>query len=272
MHGVVAALRRRRSRTASRDRPGRRRACCCGPCGSCGRSGGSAAGRGRRSRARRSRGTCSSTAFRPPHERGNSSYQAQKRARTRSTSIGSGGSQPWSRRGARRARSTASSSSGASAASNLAGSAAASAQHVERALERALRSAPRSARSAASSSSTRALGELAGEVVLPGVDLALQLVAPGGERRRSRPRSSTPSGPACRRVNAPSQRTPLIVGVDARASAPRASAGRRAPCSARRRAAISWPSRKTSAATVDRVARRSASAGSGRRRPPAAAG
>ena len=35
-------------------------------------------------------GTSSSTAFRPPHERGNSSYQALKRALTRSTSSGIG--------------------------------------------------------------------------------------------------------------------------------------------------------------------------------------
>ena len=89
---VVAARPRRRSPTASRGRRGRRRACCCGPCGSSGRSGGSAAGRATSKPSSASRGSCSSTPFRPPQERGNSSYQAPKRARSRSTSSGSGGS------------------------------------------------------------------------------------------------------------------------------------------------------------------------------------
>ena len=50
------------------------------------------AGRRRRSPSRRARGSCASTPFRPPQERGKTSYQAPKRARTRSTSSASDGS------------------------------------------------------------------------------------------------------------------------------------------------------------------------------------
>ena len=75
---------------------GRRpRACCCGPCAARGRSGGSAAGRARRSpssrrtrAAPRNRAACRARRARSPHERGNISYHAPNRARTRSTTSG----------------------------------------------------------------------------------------------------------------------------------------------------------------------------------------
>ncbi len=186
----------RRSRTASRDRPGRPRACCCGPCGSCGRSGGSAAGRARRSRARRSAGR----APRRPSARPTSAGTA--RTRTRSARARGRPRSPAGRRCAASWRSpwrsTAASTSGASAASNLALSAACSSRRMSSARSSIVRSAPRSARAGGVLEQQRALGELAAEVVLAGVDLALQLVAPGREDVAPGLDRSTPSARACR--------------------------------------------------------------------------
>ena len=89
--GVVAALGAADRPRAARIAGPRASACCSAPCGGRGRSGGWAAGRRRRSpsprRARagpRRRGTCRA---RPAsrRERGKNSYQAAKRARSRST-------------------------------------------------------------------------------------------------------------------------------------------------------------------------------------------
>ena len=87
--------RRSRSPRGSRDRRRRRSARCSAPCGCCGRSDGSAAGRARRSPSRRRRrgaprrrGTCRGGPARRA-DRGKSSYQALKRARSRSTTSGS---------------------------------------------------------------------------------------------------------------------------------------------------------------------------------------
>ena len=92
-------LRRRRSPTGCRGRPGRRSCCCWVPCGSSARSGGSAAGRatskpiaaisGRRA------STSANVPWRPASvaaERGKSSYHAPKRASSRSTTTASSAS------------------------------------------------------------------------------------------------------------------------------------------------------------------------------------
>ena len=129
---VVAAVGRRRSPTASRGRPGRRSASCCGPCGSSCRSGGSAAGRARRSRARRGAGSCSSTPLRPPKL---AREQLVPGAEARALAVDLERQRARQPRGRWRSalRSTAANSSGPSAASCLA--APPVLQRVERVLE-----------------------------------------------------------------------------------------------------------------------------------------
>ena len=90
MDGVVAALDAADGPRAARLARLRRSARCCGPCGARGRSGGWAAGRRRRSpwppRARSWASASRKVPWRPATpERGKNSYQAAKRARSRST-------------------------------------------------------------------------------------------------------------------------------------------------------------------------------------------
>ena len=259
---------RRRSPTASPGRSGRRRARCCGPCGWCGRSGGSAAGRRRRSRARPARGSCRSTPSSPPHERGNSSYQAPKRARTRSTSIASGRSSvtlPWRSW----VRSTASNSSGPSATSCLAGSGE---RGVLERRQRVLDQRPvagRSGRARAAALEQQRCPPTArpARSCWPAVELAhsSSRQVPNTSVHAStvysqRPVRSTSklAGPA----DAPE------VGVDPPHLAPRATARRPGRGSGRPRAA-GRGRRGTRRPRPRRGRRRSAWPGSGRRRPPA---
>ena len=223
---------------------------CCGPCGWCARSGGSAAGRGRRSRARRTAGAPHGPPRSPPQERGNSSYQAPKRARTRSTSIASGRSSVVAA-GAIRVALDRGEQLRPSAVSCLASPRGRSCPRAPRARARS-RARRCSARAPGGlAQQQHPLGQLAREVVLAGRELALELVAPGGERVGSTPRPSIASAPAVSTVKPPAQRTPsrwASIGCIG-ASRQRALARRRG--SARPLAATSWPSRKTSAETVD---------------------
>ena len=92
MHRVMAARRvADRPRAAGVARAGHERVVAALAVGAA-RSGGRAAGRGRRSPARAAAAAAAARRARPPKERGNSSYHAPKRARSRSTSSWIGGS------------------------------------------------------------------------------------------------------------------------------------------------------------------------------------
>ena len=215
---VVAALRRSRSPTGCRGRPGRRRARCCGPCGSCARSGGSAAGRRRRSRARRAAAAARATPSKPPHERGKSSYHAPKRARSRSTST-------LERRCRRR------------------GLGAVARRRGERLLDASASATP--SRTAPSASSLA-------RSAWPAVDLPRAARSARRRRGRPRPRSRTPSGRAGRPRRAAVQRS-LPSGLERRLEPAR----RARPAGTRTAApSTSWPSRKIVAPDARRARRR----------------
>ena len=152
------------------------------------------------------------TPRKPPQERGNSSYQAPKRPRSRSTSSSSGAVELLvprdrsPRRGARRAP-----------------RARRRAPRARRRPARARRR-PRLERGAGRRrwrarpprAGARALGQLAGEVGLAGLELARDLVAPGGERvdpRLDRPLPA-PGRPVDREAARPADA--VVVGVDRR--------------------------------------------------------
>ena len=174
------------------------------------------------------RGAASRRAFRPPQERGNSSYQAPKRGAhavdldrqrlvERGRAVALGGALH------RRRTARAPSADVVLGGSGVASSSAASACSISRACRRPWR-AP-----AASLEQHDALGQLAGEVVLAGGDLALQLVAPGGEDVAPGLDRPLPAARASSTANSPSQRTPLTcasIGAHRRLDA---SGGRPAP-------------------------------------------
>ena len=115
-----------------------------------------------------------------------------------------------------------------------------------------------------------ALGQLAGEVVLRRRRSCAAARRARWRRRRSRPRSSTPSGPCASTANSPSQRTPLrcaSIGAHRRLDP---AAARRARGSARRRAGSRGRRGRRRRSTCDRVADARAWRDSARRRPWAA--
>ena len=187
------------------------------------------AGRGRRSRASAIAGICASTALRPPHERGNSSYQAEKRARTRSTSTAR------LVRQARRAMALGAALDGLVEVRAERGLRRCSLRRAPRARARSMARSSASARSAASSSSTTPSESSPPRSVWPAASLRWSSSRQVAERsvqasivHSQRPGVST--------VNSPAQRTPLM-WASTGAAAPRATSGRPAPCSARPRAA-----------------------------------
>ena len=201
-----------------------------------------------------------------PTSAGTSSYQAPKRARSRSTSSAQrrrAAASPW-----RSAwRSTAASSVGRERGVALRGlGRGVVAQRVERALEQRPVGAALGAAGGVARAAARPRTSSPREVVLAGGDLALQLVAPGREgvapgldrplpaARRRRPRTRPPSG---RRRRARRR---------ARIGASRQRAARRGRGSGRPRAGRRGRRGRSSARDVDACRRRSAWRGSARSR------
>ena len=215
---VAARLAADRPRAAGIVRA-RRRACCCGPCGSCGRSGGSAAGRGRRSpsprcraAAPRPRRTCALRVGSVPAERGNISYQAPKRARSRSTVTSQhavGSASPALRSGVRAPSPSAAATASAAAtrcraarSSRRPSTAAVAGEHA------VLLAAPRRHPLQPCRGSARPLRAARSSTSCAGADFLRQLVPPAARSGRPSLRPCTRSRPARSTVNA---RLPAIV-------------------------------------------------------------
>ena len=231
---------RRRSPTGCPDRPGPASSALFGPCGSSGRSDGSAAGRARRSPSPR----CRAAAPRPrrtsrcasdpvPAERGNISYHAPNRARSRSTSTLRTRSYRVARlRSACRAMSRGSSVDSAAATRSRPSSHRVAERRRNPASDRRAASRRRSSRN-----QRRAFEQFARDV-LSGADLLRQLVPPAREA----------IDPGFDRVLVAAElvdgerRLPAIVAERA-SSASRATSGSPAlPVAQRPRRAASWPS------------------------------
>ena len=175
------------------------------------------------------RARCASTPFRPPQERGKSSYQEPKRARDAVDLERQRLLELRSRRGARRRAPSRRTAPAPSAASSFALHRRVGVASTPSACSIERLSASPLARSAARSSSTTPSDSSPARSSCAGGDLALQLVAPGGEEVGPGLDRELPAAHASSTGELALPAHAVDVRVDRRAARPRASGGRPGP-------------------------------------------